>query len=287
MGPRRLLGRVFFTMTVAVAVACGGATSDPLFDPMASSSSGGSSSGSSGSRTTGCEAVDCAQCATGTRPLPAIPGQCCRCEPIPNQCAGIADDCSNKKGCGAGYERFEYAPGCCDCRLSACSTTTCRPFNGCPSGQHVDLGGCCPTCVADSTCKTGAVPCSSFVCPPGYKGYGSETVDGAGCCSSCEADPAFCLSERQTFSTWLGARLAQPDALDCQTKDDCEIVNLSNACQPSCGTGVAKGQGEKIMKEVMTYASAHCANCPALGISCPAVVLTPRCGPDKKCTTGP
>jgi hypothetical protein len=277
---RQVLARVAITTAFFLApiVACGGSTGDAILGAAGNASSSGTSGGTSGNPKPSCDAL-CAACPPNTR---AVLGEgCCpKCEPIADQCAGAADSCTNKKACDAGYERFEYAPGCCDCRLSQCANVTCAPWSGCGPNEHVDLGGCCPVCVSDTACKNGSVPCSGFTCPVGFKAVGLPS-DGADCCSSCTPDPNYCSTERTAYRTWLTDRLAQQGTLACDQTPDCEIVKLTNACDDDCGTSVAKTASQQLLQDVKDYGNQHCKDCPKVPVGCPAVVQLPTCNNNK------
>lgn len=66
------------------------------------------------------------------------------------------------------------------------------------------------------------------------------------------------------------------------------MINVTNKCAPSCGTGVAKAQASAIENAAKKFGEDNCKDCPPSNIGCPAVVLSPRCDPNtKKCALGP
>jgi hypothetical protein len=121
-------------------------------------------------------------------------------------------------------------------------------------------------------------------CPQGQRSL--PQIPGR--CCGCEVDPNYCTTQKNAFDEWLKNRLAQPGALDCQVKEDCAMINVTNKCSASCGTGVAKTQASQIENAAKKFGEDNCKSCPPPSTGCPAVVLSPRCDPNThKCTLAP
>jgi hypothetical protein len=196
--------------------------------------------------------------------------------------SNLADSCSNKKGCAAGYERYEYGPGCCACRRDACTASVmCGAGSTCPPGQHYVLAGCCGVCVLDGKCKEGEGLCTSFVCPKGYRAHGDGT-----CCSSCEPDEAFCEDKRKAYEAYKASTLDQLGALKCVETADCTVQTFTNKCAGDCGTAIAKAKVSQVQNALTTYANQNCSECPLIAFACPGVVLTAKCS-QNKCVLSP
>lgn len=221
-----MLRRVFTVFTVALSVACGGATELNSGDGNGSGGTGGhggaSSVATSGrvtsvtSATSACTASATASNTTGSN-----------CEGF--ECGGTP--------CPDG--RLETRPGEC-CPVCVCDVA-CAPVS-CPNGRlETPRGYCCPRCI-ETLCE--GVTCDAPIdCGDGRT---FTRPDGA-CCSGCIPDAPNtvgcvaieCPQENRCAAGFIRGDLlggccyeCLPDPLYCDSDDDCVLANRPRSC---CG----------------------------------------------------
>lgn len=202
------------------------------------------------------------------------------------RCEGEPRSCSVLTACASGYERIEYETGCCACRSTHCSATSCKPDATCRPDEHAVFvaDACCPVCVPnDSKCGRDEAPCATLECPSGYRPVTSQTPD---CCAACEVDPNHCADEAQAYSVFLAGELSSQKAQACAVDSDCTVAMLKSACKGDCGTPITKSAQASMEAAVAEYGAKHCANCPPARATCPAVSLVAKCE-SQKCVLSP